>query len=85
MASLLERFNAPPTLLESLQSQHQQLFAAITDGHDGVMITIDDRGARVGFAYKLGNSWTVGAELERRWKQRGVNGRLIIGKSFKRG
>jgi len=85
MSSLLDRFNAPPTIMESLTASHKELFAFIPEDHDGVMITvIDDRGARVGFAYKVGGNWTVGAELEKKWKGRGVDGRIIVGHSFKR-
>lgn len=85
MATLLDKVNAPPTLMESLATQHKELFAFIPADHDGVLITVaDDRGARVGFAYKVGDDWTVGAELERKWKGRGVDGRVIVGHSFKR-
>jgi hypothetical protein len=45
---------------------------------------IDDRGARVGFAARLGDGWTAGGELERKWNGRGIDKRIIIGKSFKK-
>jgi len=85
MTDLLSKLNQPPTFLEQAMAEQSALLASIPEDHDAVMVTvIDDRGARVGFAARLGAGWTAGGELERKWNGRGIDKRIIIGKSFKK-
>lgn len=86
MSSLLDRVNRPtPTFLEQALADQARSLALIPSDHNAVMITvIDDRGARVGFAARIGDTWTLSGELERKWNGRGIDKRIIIGKSFKR-
>lgn len=86
MSDLLSKFNQGPTFLEQALSEQKALLDQIPADHNAVMVTvIDDRGARVGFAARVGDSgWSVGGELERKWNGRGIDKRIIIGKSFKK-
>lgn len=82
--SMLDKLKAPPTIMEGLVAEQQSVLRMIPEDHDMVFVTvIDDRGSRLGIAKRTPSGWVFGLELERRWKQRGVNGRVVIGKSWK--
>lgn len=85
MVNMLDKVNRPPSFLETTLDEHNAELALIPKDHDAVMVTvIDNKGARIGFAARVGESWTISGDLEKRYHQRGVDGRVTFGYSFKR-
>lgn len=53
--------------------------AQIPDGHTRALVAVvDERGARVGVAARIGDHWEVSGEVEKRWRQRGGEARLVL-------
>lgn len=53
--------------------------AMIPPGHSRALVAIvDERGARAGFATRIGDDWQIAGELEKRWRQRGGSARVTV-------
>ncbi len=71
------------SILDAGLAQLHADLAALPAGVDKQLVTvIDERGMRAGFAARIGDDWTISAEVEQRWRRQRPGARLVIGKSW---
>lgn len=68
-----------PSLRDQVTAQLAEDLAIIPSGHSRALIAIiDERGMRAGFAARVEETWEVGGELEKRWRDRGARAHVAV-------
>lgn len=53
--------------------------AMIPEGHSGALVAIiDESRVRAGYARRIGGEWQISAEVEKHWKRRGAEARVVV-------